>query len=90
MVRRQATQANQGKAMSITTEIHMRIYDDHNGSFLTVRPSPDFPEGNIMLCSEGKDNEEYFGPLRLDLSIEYIRSLGVAMVRLADEMKKSA
>lgn len=70
------------------TEISRRIYDQEDGHFLTVRPSPDFPDGNVILMAE-KTEEDYFGLLRIDLPAKFMREIGKALIAAADEMEKS-
>lgn len=69
------------------TEVIRRVYDNSNGQYVTVSPSADFGDGNIMLFVE-KDQEEYFGSLRLDLSSEFMRKVGEALIAAADEAAK--
>lgn len=64
-------------------EIFRRVYDNENGQHLTVRPSADFP-GNVMVFAE-KDEEEWFGAIRLDLPAAFMRRLGQALIDAANE-----
>ena len=66
-------------------DTHLRVYDNENGAYLTVRPSADFPDTNVMILAD-KDQEEYFGAIRLDCGAEYMRKLGEALIRCADDM----
>lgn len=68
-----------------TIEIHRRVYDNDNGQHLTVRPSADFP-GNVMLFAD-KEEEEWFGPLRVDLPADFMHQLGKALIDAANEAK---
>lgn len=65
-------------------EVHRRVYDNDNGHYLTVRPSPDFPDGNVEFSVE-KSEEEWFGPMRLDMPAEMARKLGEALIAAASE-----
>ena len=68
------------------TEIIRRVWCDDHG-YVTVAPSPDFP-GNVILYTE-ESEQNYFGPVRLDLPAEYMRQLGHALIAAADENKTS-
>lgn len=68
------------------TEVHRRIYDNENGHHLTVRPSADFPDGNIMIFTD-KDEEDWFGPIRLDMPAAFMRRLGQALIDAAKELE---
>lgn len=68
-----------------TMEVHRKVFDDEEGHFLTIRPSADFPEGSVMLWAEPSE-EEYFGPLRLDLPAAFMRKIGEALIACADEL----
>lgn len=69
-----------------STEIHRKVFDDTEGHFLTVRPSPDFPEGSVLLTTE-KSEEEYFGQLRIDLPAAFMRKIGEALIACAAEVE---
>lgn len=70
------------------TEVIYRIFDNGAGHFIHIGPSPDFP-GNIILMNENsKDGEEYFGKIRLDMSAEFMRQLGSALIKAADQEQK--
>lgn len=68
-------------------EVHRRVYDNENGHHLTVRPSADFPDGNVMIIAD-KEEEDWFGPVRLDLPAAFMRELGKALISAADEATK--
>lgn len=70
-----------------TTEVVRRIYDNDEGHFISVSPSADFPDGNVMLYVEPKE-EEYMGKLRLDLPSAYMRKIGEAILAACDEADK--
>jgi hypothetical protein len=70
--------------MTYSIETHRRVYDDDNGNFLTIRPSPDFPDGNVCLMTEGEE-KEYFGEIRLDLPVEMMRKIAEALIAACDE-----
>lgn len=65
------------------TEIVRRIFDNDNGSAITVGPSADFP-GNVMLYTE-EVHAEYFGNIRVDLPAEMMAEIGRALIACAKE-----
>jgi len=69
-------------------EVHRKVFDDDEGRFLSVRPSPDFPDGNVMLWAE-KSEQEYFGEFRVDLPAAFMRKLGEALIATANEVEAS-
>ena len=60
--------------------MHLRVYDDVEGTFITIRPSPDFPDTNVLVVAEGAENVEYFGDIRLDLPLEMMEKIGKAIM----------
>lgn len=73
-------------ADAYTVEVHRRVYDDTNGHYLTVRPSPDFSDTNVLLCTDS-GQAEYFGEVRLDLPSALMRKLGEALIAAAGELE---
>ena len=73
--------------MTYSLEVHRRVFDDAEGHYLTVRPSADFPDENVMLFVEPTE-AEYFGEIRLDLPAEYMKKLGEAMIATANALLK--
>lgn len=65
------------------TEVVRRVFDNDEGHYLTVQPSPDFP-GNVMLNSDPSE-EDYFGKQRIDLPAAFMRCLGQALIDAANE-----
>ena len=70
--------------MTYSIEAHRRVYDNDIGEFITVRPSPDFPDGNVCLMTEGS-GKQYFGEIRLDLPHEMWREIAKAILASCDE-----
>ena len=66
-------------------EVHRRVFDNEEGHFLTVGPSPDFPDGNVIVHAE-QSEKDYFGEIRLDLPAAFMKELGTAMIHAADEI----
>jgi len=72
--------------MTYSLEIHRKVFDDKDGHFLTVLPSPDFPDGCVLLCAEPSE-KEYFGDIRLDLPAAFMRKLGEALIAAANDVE---
>jgi hypothetical protein len=70
--------------MSYTTEVFRRVYDEDNGQYLTVRPSPDLP-GCVCLMTDDSE-AEYFGAIRLDLPADMMRKIGEALIAASNEV----
>lgn len=68
------------------TEIFRRVYDNKEGHYLTVRPSPDFPDGNVLIHTE-ETEKDWFGDIRLDLPAKFMRELGKALIDAANEVE---
>lgn len=68
------------------TEVFRRVYDNKEARFLTVRPSPDFPDGNVLIHAE-ETEKEWFGDIRLDLPAKFMRELGKALIDAANEVE---
>lgn len=69
-----------------TIEVHRRVYDDENGHYLTIRPSPDFSDTNVLLQAD-ESEKDYFGPVRLDLPAALMRKLGEALISAATDLE---
>lgn len=69
------------------TEMHLKVYNETEGNFITIRPSPDFPNDAVMLIAEGKENIEYFGNISLDLPKEMMKQIGQALIAVADSLE---
>jgi hypothetical protein len=65
------------------TEVVRRVFDNDEGSAITIGPSGDFP-GNVMLYTEPQ-HEEYFGKQRLDLPAAMMRKIAGAILAACDE-----
>lgn len=73
--------------MKYSLEHHRRVYDDENGCHLTIRPSADFPDTNVLLMTE-ESEEEFLGKIHLDLPAPMMRLLGQALIDTANEVEK--
>lgn len=67
------------------TETLRRVYDNDEGHYLTVCPSPEGFDGNICVMAE-QTEIEYWGPVRLDLPKEFMVLLARAILAAADEV----
>lgn len=75
--------------MTAWTEHVRRIgHADYEGRFLSVCPGPDAPEVLVMLYADGKENADYFGPIRLECNSEFMRAIGQALIDCANELEK--
>ena len=68
-------------------EMHLKVYELDENNCLTIRPSNDFPEDNIMLIAEGKENEEYFGKIVLDLPKEMMKMVGESLIKVSNSLE---
>ncbi len=68
--------------MSYTTETHRRVYDDKNGSFITVRPDCDGL--GLIEIDGGKD----YG--RVVLDADHAREVAKAILSCAQELQSVA
>lgn len=57
---------------------------------IRVAESADFPYENIVIETIDKSDEEYFGKIRLDMSIEFMRLLANTILKVCDEVQKSS
>lgn len=65
------------------TEVHRRVYEDTEGEYVEVAPSPDFP-GNVIIRVP-KDSIKYFGNVSLDMPAEFMKQLGEALIAASAE-----
>lgn len=69
-----------------STETFFRVYDNDEGTYLTIRPSPDFPDHNVLLTTEGQENVDYFGNLWIDLPRDMMMQVGKALIDMAKSL----
>ncbi|WWC82003.1 hypothetical protein [Burkholderia phage vB_BpP_HN05] len=67
-------------------ETILRVYDSDETHYVEIGPSPDFP-GNVIMSTKGK-SAEYFGDMRIDMPAEFMRTLGHALIKAADNEKE--
>lgn len=68
-----------------STEVLRRVYNDTDGVYLQVGPDSDGLD-LVQLSTPGKDNEEYYGMIRLVVTPEQAKLLGLALIDTADEL----
>jgi hypothetical protein len=78
--------------MSIWTERSYSIGDAANepGEFITVSPAPDFPDHGVLLATIGDKAENAFGKIYVQLSTEYMRAIGEALIKCCDDVEAEA
>jgi len=64
-----------------------RVGDSTEGAFLTVCPGAERPEA-VLLFSDGVANSKYFGQIRIEMSSEFMRALGKALLDCADDVDR--
>ena len=57
---------------------------------IRVAESADFPYENIVIETRDKSDEEYFGKIRLDMPIEFMRLLANTILKVCDEVQESS
>lgn len=54
---------------------------------ISVAESGDFPGDHVCIFTKDAEDIEYFGKLRLDMPIEYMRLLAKTILRVCDEVE---
>jgi hypothetical protein len=74
--------------MTASVEILRRVYDDEEGVFIEVHPSPDVPDAMIEVSTLGdKKSEEWFGKVLFSMSPDFAIALGLTLVASGQAMK---
>lgn len=75
--------------MSIWTERSYSIGDHANepGEFLTVCPAPEYPDSGVLLAAIGDKAENAFGKIYVQLSTEYMRAIGEAIIKCCNDVE---
>lgn len=75
--------------MSAWTEKQYNVgHDDFEpGEFLTVCPAPDYPDDGVLLAAIGDKAEGAFGKIYVQLSTEYMRAIGEALIKCCDDVE---
>lgn len=60
------------------------------GEFLTVCPAPDFPESGVLLGALDEKAKSAFGSIFLQGTTEYMRAIGEALIKCADDVEREA
>jgi len=64
-----------------------QVGEDHN--VITVAESADFPGEGVVIFTKGVKDKDYFGDLRLDMPVEFMRLLAKAILKVCDEVEGS-
>lgn len=66
---------------------HLQVYDNQVGHYLTVCPSPDFPDEFVLLHTEASQ-QEFWGPVRLELPKGMATALAHALLKVVEALPK--
>lgn len=72
--------------MSYTIEMHMRVYDDNEGRYITVAPDRD-GLGLVEVSTAG-ESAEYFGKISLPMEADFALKLAEAIIDVATRAKR--
>ncbi len=73
--------------MSHSMQKMYTIYNDEEGTFFQVGPSPDAPDDLLYIRTQGEDNETWYGKMNFSLTKEEAKLLAIALNDLAGELK---
>lgn len=71
--------------MGHSLEKMFRIYNDKEGTYFQVGPSPDAPDDLLCIRTQGEDNESWYGKMNFSLTKEEAKLLAIALSELAGE-----
>lgn len=71
--------------MSYTLEKHLRIYDDEEGVFISVKPNADCPDRITITTNERTACKAWYGACDISVSKEEAKLLAQALLELAGE-----
>ena len=54
---------------------------------ITVAESGDFPGEGVVIFTKDAEDKEYFGSLRLDMPVEFMRILAKTILKVCDEVE---
>ena len=54
---------------------------------ITVTESGDFPRDNVLIFTKDFEEVEYFGHIRLDMPVEFMRLLAKTILKVCDEVE---
>lgn len=57
---------------------------------IRVAESIECPSTNVVIETRDKSDEEYFGKIRLDMPIEFMRLLANTILKVCDELQESS
>ena len=71
--------------MSFTLEKHLRIYNDKEGVFIQIRPSPDVPGELLLVETVDKKSQEWYGKCCVIISKEEAKLLAKALLEMVED-----
>ena len=54
---------------------------------ITVSESGDFPGEGVVIFTKDAEDKEYFGSIRLDMPVEFMRLLAKTILQVCDEVE---
>lgn len=54
---------------------------------ITVAESGDFPGENVLIFTKDAEDREYFGNIRLDMPVKFMRILAKTILKVCDEVE---
>lgn len=71
--------------MKYTLEKHLRIYDDEEGVFISIKPNADCPDRITITTNELTACKKWYGASDISVSKEEAKLLAQALLELAGE-----
>ena len=73
----------------VTLETLRRVYNDEEGVYIEVRPSPD-NAGWVEIVTNDKKSQEWFGTFRFSVDKDMAEALGRSLILAAQRNGRSA
>jgi hypothetical protein len=73
--------------MRVSTEVVRKVYNDEDGVYLEVGPSPDNPSWVRIYANE--KNQDWFGKIDVVMPAEFAAQLGEALIAAAKEAQNA-
>lgn len=54
---------------------------------ITVTESGDFPGDSVLIFTKNAEDKEYFGNIRLDMPVEFMRLFAKTILKVCDEVE---
>lgn len=79
-----------GDEMRVWTERKYLVGDSDmdEGEFLTICPAPDYPDDGVLIATFGEKSECAFGKIHLQLSTDFMRAIGEAIIKCCDDVEQ--